>query len=128
MIDQIRQRDAGKRSVRQCCHVLGLRSRQTYYQRKRGHRPERKDDELATLLREVCIEHPYWGFWKVFHYPRRRPQCTFNHKRMYRIWKREGLNLRRPPTGVSASTGNIARFSVPMALTRAGPWILSVTG
>ena len=31
------------------------------------------------------------------HYLRCRPQCTFNYKRMYRIWKREGLNLRRPP-------------------------------
>ena len=62
MIDQIRQRDASKRSVRQCCRVLGFR-RQTYYRRKRGHRPELKDDELAALLREACTEYPYWGFW-----------------------------------------------------------------
>ena len=95
MIDRIRQRDASK-SVRRCCRVLGFR-RQTYYGRKRGHRPEEADDELAALLRKTCQDHPYWGFWKVFHFLRRDPQHNFNHKRMYRIWKREGLNLRRPP-------------------------------
>ena len=58
MIDQIRQRDASKRSVRQCCRVLDIR-RQTYYRRKQGDRPERKDEQLATLLREACTEYPY---------------------------------------------------------------------
>ena len=95
MIVVIRQRD-DSRSIRKCCCVLGFR-RQTYYARKRGHRPEVADEELTAVLRRACKEHPYWGFWKIFHWLRREPEHTFNHKRMYRIWKREGLNLRRPP-------------------------------
>ena len=61
MIDRIRQRDATK-SVRLCCRVLGFR-RQTYYRRKRGHRPDVVDDELAAVLRRACEDYPYWGFW-----------------------------------------------------------------
>ena len=95
MIDQIRQQDTSK-SVRRCCRVLGFR-RQTYYRRKQGHRPDVRDDELAAVLRQACIDHPYWGFWMIFHFLRREPEHTFNHKRMYRIWIREGLNLRQPP-------------------------------
>ena len=61
MIGAIWQPDSPK-SVRQCCRVLGFR-RQTYYARKRGHRPEVADEELAAVLRRACKEHPYWGFW-----------------------------------------------------------------
>ena len=96
MIDRITQHASSTTSVRRCCTVLGFR-RQTYYRRKQGHRPEVADDELAATLRQTCKEYPYWGFWKVFHFLRRMPQHTFNHKRMYRVWLREGLNLRRPP-------------------------------
>ena len=56
MIDQIRQQDTSK-SVRRCCRVLGFR-RQTYYRRKQGHRPDVRDDELAAVLRQACIDHP----------------------------------------------------------------------
>lgn len=90
MIDEIRQQDA-KKSIRQCCRVLGFR-RQTYQSRKRGHRPDVEDDKLATILRQACEDYPYWGFWKIFHFLRRQPEHTINHKRMYRIWKREDLN------------------------------------
>jgi putative transposase len=37
-----------------------------------------------------------WGFWMVFHYLRRQGH-PWNHKRVYRIWKAEGLHLRLPP-------------------------------
>lgn len=57
------------RSVRQSCRVLGFR-RQTYYQRKGGHRPEEADMALADLLHQVTQRFVAWGFWKVFHYLR----------------------------------------------------------
>lgn len=37
-----------------------------------------------------------WGFWMVFHYLRHQGHL-WNHKRVYRIWKKEGLHLRLPP-------------------------------
>ncbi|WP_071530163.1 IS3 family transposase [Saprospira grandis] len=74
---------------------MGFR-RQTYYKRRLGHRPEVVDDEIANLLHEVVAEYPTWGFWKVFHYLRSQG-LPFNHKKVYRIWRREELNLRLRP-------------------------------
>ena len=74
---------------------MGFR-RQTYYNRKNGHRPEEADNELANLLHQVTERFVAWGFWKVFHYLRNLGH-RINHKRVYRIWKREGLHLRLPP-------------------------------
>lgn len=81
--------------MRRICVVLGFR-RQTYYKRKSGHRPEEVDDQIAKLLHEVTKKYLAWGFWKVFHYIRNQG-VTFNHKKVYRIWKREKLNLRQRP-------------------------------
>ena len=83
------------RSVRRCGLVLGLR-RQTYYRRKQGHRPEKLDDVIAGLLHQVTKRFVAWGFWMVFYYLRRQDH-PWNHKRVYRIWKAEGLHLRLPP-------------------------------
>jgi len=83
------------RSIRRSCRVLGFR-RQTYYRRKQGHRPEQADDELAELLHQITKRFVAWGFNKVFHYIRNQGH-VINHKRVYRIWKREGLHLRLPP-------------------------------
>ena len=96
LIDRIRY-DQGS-SARRCCRVLGFR-RATYQRRKAGHRPEEVDEALAKLLRatatqEKCLS---WGFWKVFHHLKNQGKTTANHKRVYRIWRCEGLHLRQPP-------------------------------
>ena len=93
MIDHFK--DDRKRSVRQTCSVLGFR-RQTYYSRKRGHRPEEKDRLIGDLLHQVTKRFVAWGFWMSFHYLRKQGH-PWNHKRVYRIWKAEGLHLRLPP-------------------------------
>ena len=82
-------------SVRRKCKVLGIR-RQSYYRRKAGHRPEATDQQIADLLHQTVGEFVAWGFWMVFHYLRRQGH-SWNHKKFYRIWKAEGLHLRRPP-------------------------------
>lgn len=93
MIDRIKADHAV--SIRQSCAVLGLR-RQTYYQRKQGHRPEELDAYIADLLHQLTSRFVAWGFWMIFHYLRRQGH-PWNHKRVYRIWKAEGLHLRLPP-------------------------------
>lgn len=85
----------GSVSVRRCAEVLGL-SRSSYYRRKQGHRPEDLDAQIAKLLHETVEKYLFWGFWMIFHYLRKQGH-GWNHKRVYRIWKAEGLNLRRPP-------------------------------
>jgi len=81
-------------SIRRCCCVLGFR-RQTYYKRKQGHRPEQEDDRIAALLHQTTQRFIAWGFWLVFYFIRRQGH-SWNHKRVYRVWKQEGLNLRQP--------------------------------
>lgn len=93
MIDQIaKQRGC---SIRSCCCALGFR-RQTYYRRKRGHRPEELDQQIADLLHQTTKRFIAWGFWLVFYFLRRKGH-PWNHKRVYRIWKAEELHLRLPP-------------------------------
>jgi putative transposase len=94
MIDQISQ-PAG-RSVRQSCRVLGIR-RQSYYRRKKGFRPEERDEILVELLRRTCKRFVAWGFWMVFYFLRNEQGLADNHKRVYRLWKEAGLHLRVPP-------------------------------
>ena len=94
MIDQVKQRQ--QRSVRRCCQVLGLR-RTTYHRRKAGYHPEQADDSLAAVLRSTAAANISWGFWKIFDYLRYHNIIQDNHKRVYRIWCREKLNLRVPP-------------------------------
>lgn len=91
MVDQIQP----SKSVRRKCFVLGFR-RQSYYRRKQGHRPEEIDQEIADLLHQVVNRFVAWGFWMVFHYLRKQGH-GWNHKKVYRIWRAEELNLRLPP-------------------------------
>lgn len=80
-------------SVRRKCRILSIR-RGTYYRRKAGHRPEEEDERIAQLLRTKTAEYVAWGFWMIFHLLRNEGY-PWNHKRVYRVWKAEGLHLRR---------------------------------
>lgn len=93
MIDEVQI--AKQTSIRRSCDVLGFR-RQTYYKRKQGYRPEELDQHIADLLHQITRRFVAWGFWMVFHFLRKQGH-PWNHKRVYRIWKTEGLNLRLPP-------------------------------
>ena len=79
-------------SIRRGCRVLGFR-RQTYYSRKKGDRPEERDEELINLLRHTCRLFIAWGFWMIFYYLRNEYDLPDNHKRVYRLWKQAG-NIR----------------------------------
>jgi len=94
MIDRIKT--GTQQSVRCCCRVLGIR-RTTYYERKRGIRPQQKDELLAKVLRATAEEYLSWGFWKIFDYLRLHGMIKENHKRVYRIWCEEQLNLSPSP-------------------------------
>ena len=94
VIDEVRF--GQQQSIRRCCRVLGMR-RSTYHSRKAGHRPDQVDQALAKVLRVTAEEHVAWGFWMIFHYLRYHGIINDNHKRVYRIWCQEGLNLRPTP-------------------------------
>ena len=94
MIDQVRSEQ--QQSIRSCCRVLGFR-RATFYSRKAGHRPEQVDQALGKVLRATAEAHVAWGFWMIFDYLRYHGVIEDNHKRVYRIWCNERLNLRPTP-------------------------------
>lgn len=84
-----------ERSIRTKCKVLGIR-RQTYHRRKKGIRPEENDNKLRELLHSTASQFLAWGFWMIFYFLRNEG-FTWNHKRVYRVWKEEGLHLRKAP-------------------------------
>jgi len=84
-----------KYSIRRICRTLGFR-RQTYHSRKAGYRPEELDQQIAALLHEITTKYVAWGFWMTFHFLRGQGH-PWNHKRVYRVWKAEGLHLKQPP-------------------------------
>ena len=78
-------------SVKRSCTAVGL-SRSAWY-RGLSDRLDR-DRDLIEALQELVEKHNRWGFWKC--YGRLRLDGhEWNHKRVYRVYRELGLNLRR---------------------------------
>jgi len=52
---------------------------------------------IGECLRAKAIEQPNWGFRLLFYFWRNQGK-TWNSKRVYRVYKAEKLNLRKPKT------------------------------
>ena len=78
-------------SVSQACSAAGL-SRSSYYREPRDWR--RADAGVIDAIQSVLRKSPRAGFWKCFRRLRRQGH-SFNHKRVYRVYLRLGLNLPR---------------------------------
>ncbi len=57
------------------------------------HRRPRQD-ELRQLLRELAERHPRHGYWRLYR-KIRRSGMVVNHKRIYRLYREEGLKIRK---------------------------------
>lgn len=92
-------KNAYRVSVRKACSVVMIaRSTVEYIPRKREDRTVRK------RIREIAEVRVRYGFWRI-HVLLRREGWSDNHKRTYRIYREEGLNLRskRPRRSKSAA-------------------------
>jgi putative transposase len=78
-----------KLSLRQACKLVSMSRSSMQYK----HKPK-EDERLIESLRQLVEKHPAIGFWKCY-YRLRRAGATCNHKRLYRIYKLLGLNIRR---------------------------------
>ena len=77
--------------VRVACKAIGL-ARATYYKKPVGLKEE--DRPVMDALNQVVGKHGRWGFGLCFAYLRNQGH-TWNHKRVWRIYKEMGLNLPR---------------------------------
>ena len=75
-------------SERRACRVLQLQRSVYYYRHRRD-----PQTELRVRLRDLAAARVRYGYERL-HTLLRREGWQINHKRTYRIYKEEGLNLR----------------------------------
>jgi putative transposase len=83
---------AGRMGVQQACRTFGVSEHCYRYQAKRSD-----DDGLAQALKAIAGEEKTWGFGLCFLYLRNVLGWSVNHKRAYRVYCAQGLNLRIKP-------------------------------
>lgn len=66
------------------------RATQRYESKRSG------DDRLRGQLRELASAYPRYGYWRLYRKLRRRG-VVVNHKRVYRLYRDEGLVVRKRP-------------------------------
>jgi len=75
-------------SVNRACECVALCRSMFYY------KSHRRDDSLLRMrIKEIAKTRVRYGFWRIY-ILMKREGFSDNHKRMYRIYREEGLNLR----------------------------------
>ena len=75
-------------SINRCISLI-LLHKSVFYYRAKG----RSDELLRMRINEIAAVRVRYGFWRI-HILLRREGFMDNHKRMYRVYCEEGLNLR----------------------------------
>lgn len=78
-------------SITQSCRAVNL-ARSSYYRSPPNWRET--DSAVIDALNEELQKSPRAGFWKCYHRLRLKGY-PWNHKRIYRVYRKLGLNLRR---------------------------------
>ncbi len=73
---------------RRACHLVGLQRSSYYYRRHRD-----PQDELRIRLKDLAAARVRYGYRRL-HVLLVREGWAINHKRVYRLYKQEGLSLR----------------------------------
>jgi putative transposase len=82
-------RKEGKLSERRACGLIGMNRGSWRYRQK-----ARNEAALRARLQELAGERPRFGYRRL-HRMLRREQWVVNHKRVYRLYREEGLAMRR---------------------------------
>lgn len=82
-------REAADLSERKACRFFGIARSTVQY---RSVRPE--DRELRARLKALAEERRRWGY-RMLHVLLEREGHELNHKRLYRLYREEGLQVRR---------------------------------
>lgn len=76
-------------SINRACSAMQMARSQFYYRCRKEN-----DDKVIDALHALLEKHPRYGFWALFDRLKRK-RVGWNHKRVYRVYKALGLNLRR---------------------------------
>lgn len=87
-------------STRRSCEVMMIHHSMYYYKHHR-----REDRPLRARIKEIAAARVRYGHWRIYSVLRREGWMD-NHKRVYRVYREEGLNLRskKPRRNRSAAT------------------------
>lgn len=80
-------------STRRACRLFSVQRSQVYY--RVIDRPE--DANIIAALQELVSRYRSIGFWSCYHRLRQQGH-PWNHKRVYRLYKQQGLNIRKRPS------------------------------
>lgn len=89
-------REEARLSERHACGLIGMHRGSWRYRPR-----ERADAELRTRLRELAAERPRFGYRRLHIFLGRErtesgePRWRVNHKRVYRLYREEGLAMQR---------------------------------
>lgn len=98
-------------SQRHACHLVGLQRSSARYQARQRH----DESQIIRLVRSYAEEQPMYGYRMIAAMLRQDGHCI-NRKRVYRIWRQEGLQLPRRKTAkrrYGDSTGKLQRATRP---------------
>ena len=91
-------------SIQRACRVVLLHRSAWYYKQHR-----RDDRPLRQRIKEIAMTRVRYGLWRVY-ILLRREGFKDNHKRVHRIYKEEGLNLRsKRPRRIKAAAHRLER-------------------
>jgi putative transposase len=87
--------EQGELSERRACGLIGMNRASWRYREK-----ERNETALCNRLRELAGERPRFGYRRLYRMLRRekengRAKWVVNHKRVYRLYRAEGLAMRQ---------------------------------
>ena len=77
-------------SERRACRVIGAQRRTMRYRHKSG----KDEPQIRERLRSLAAERPRWGYRRL-HFLLTREMGAINRKRVYRLYRLEGLAVRR---------------------------------
>lgn len=80
-------------SVCRACELVSMNRSLYYY---KPHPKTDRDQEIEALLSDWAEDFPHYGFWMLY-YRMRLQGYRWNHKPVYRVYTRLGLNMRRFP-------------------------------
>lgn len=94
-------------SERRSCGVLRIN--------RSAYRRQPTRDEQALRIKEIASVRVRYGYRRI-HILLRREGWNINHKRVYRIYKEEGLNLRSKSKRKSISTARVPEKNAVQAI------------